>query len=296
MKLAILIVYVAKKEWQWLIDLQIDQIRKKTAELDYQIYAVAPRAPMAIKQSLENSTEVKLVEVPQLPKETRKLDMGASIEHSYYLDALVAASCADGFTHFATFDIDSFPIRSGWATELAAQLSSTKPLAAVLREENGDFDLPHPSGLFCLMSFYRKFQPQFLPRELLEQRQGAFFLHRGQRVDSGIGYREKLRDNGLDWIKILRTNSNSPHPIIAGAYGNIFFHLGAMSRAPIFRRDWEESRTRRFLRRNKYNPLLQRLIRFKRRRIVAKNRTIVQEVVAGLKSQPERFIADLMKE
>ena len=59
---------------------------------------------------------------------------------------------ADGVSHICTLDVDSFPIDDAWIDVLVASAPPASGLTGVLRVENGDVALPHPS---CILEIGR---------------------------------------------------------------------------------------------------------------------------------------------
>ena len=226
-KLAILVVYVVPENMEWILQLHLDSIEQLTRDVDCRIIGVPLRLSDLARAILERRPMVDLLACEDAAERSSK-------EHSLHLDRLAAYACSKDFSHFATFDVDSFPIRPGWFTSLAAQLSEQTPFAAVLREENRDFILPHPSGLLCEMPFYRKHRPVFYPDPKTDAETKTLIAQTFQRPDTGIGFAAKAHALGLDWIALRRTNAVNDHYIMAGIYGGVFFHLGAMGRKPRF--------------------------------------------------------------
>ena len=139
-------------------------------------------------------------------------------------------------THFATFDMDSFPIADRWL-ERALALAPGAPVAAVLRRENGDVCLPHPSCTVLTRDFVETHSVSFSPDSDGTPTFREFLRATGQAGDTGIRIAEQLWREQLPWGRLLRTNRVDLHPVIAGIYGDVVFHLGAGTRAAMFRHD-----------------------------------------------------------
>src|SRR6056297_1632256 len=152
-RLAICVVYVVAPGTEWLLRLQLRKIAETTT-VPYRIFAAVPRATERARKILARWSE----RVEIVPMEAS--DLRGSAEHAHYLDQLVAEAAAHDVTHVATLDMDSFPVAIGWAERLTAQLTPDRPFAAVLRRENGDRNLPHPSGFLCDIAYYRGHRPR----------------------------------------------------------------------------------------------------------------------------------------
>lgn len=281
MRVAICVVYVCDPGQEWLVDLHLRKIRE-TTRVPYAILAAAMRVTDAVRARLAASPDVVLVDVP--PTELR-----GSPEHAHYLDALVAEAERRGFTHFATFDLDSFPVDGRWLERLVARLGPDRPFAAVFRAENGDVNLPHPSGFLCEMAFYRSQHPGFLP----SGGETRGLVPAGQRPDTGIGYAIAAARNGVDWLRLTRSNARNDHALMAGIYGDVVFHLGAMSRPPVFRADWLTAPHLRLLHRWRKAGLLRPLRYLVSRRFTWRNRAIHARIFEALRTDPDGYIARL---
>jgi len=232
MNLAILVVYFLDKRDEQLLDIHLKFIEKYT-DVPYTIYAATNRLLPNLVERLAQYPQVKICELPDT-------DLRVSLEHAFYIEGLTRAAIKDGATHLCTLDVDSFPIRYGWATELGEAISDDRPVAAILRKENGDEVLTHPSCLFFSHDFYEKYKPRYFPRpkEIFDPAYWLFFYSHLGECDTGIGFSYILRKNNLNWYRILRSNRYEDHYIMGGIYGDMIFHLGASSRGiKIFKLD-----------------------------------------------------------
>lgn len=292
MRLGILVVYFLTDADIPLLRLHLQAIRTHT-ELPFRIYGAANRVSEAVRAILLSTDLVDMVDVVHCP-------YTGSREHSCYLDQLAAHACADGVTHLCTLDVDSFPIHTGWATLLAGRLSKTTPLAAILRTENGDSTLPHPSCMFFTRDFYLSLQPRFYPEaEILARPEVSAFLCRARQLpDSGIGFSLTLANAGLDWIPLRRSNAVDEHFLLAGIYGGLIFHLGAMGwTGRVFRRDKQHSRLHRLAHRLQKGHFLTRVSRTLERAAAAWiskcNNRIYTAIRARLLADPESYFSYL---
>ena len=223
MKLGIVVVYLVAPEDGDLLDLHLDQIERLT-DVPYRIYGSVNRLEPRFVDRLRGRPEVAIVDCPSTP-------LRGYEEHAYYLEELIRFAIGDGATHVVMFNVDSFPVRRGWASEMISHLSGTCVVSAVMRVENDDHK-PHPSGLLFSREFWLEHRPTLLLTEE-ERASPAFARYREEVdvvVDTGIGYGFKLWSEKLDWRPLVRSNKREDHYIIGSIYGDLLFHLGGAAR------------------------------------------------------------------
>jgi len=231
MKLGIACVYFYGEEDSWMLDLQLREIARHTEGYDFTVYAAANRLWPSLKEKLSACDFVEILDLPET-------GLKGGPEHGAYLDALVRHAAADGCSHICTLDCDSFPVKADWPALLEGQLGGGRRLAAVLRLENLDTCLPHPSGYFMEASFVADHDPVFWPGEdrVATPDFQQFLQDTGERIDTGIGYAYSLWTSGEDWTKLPRSNKRDLHFLMAGIYGDVFFpRLSAPPPAPLQR-------------------------------------------------------------
>ena len=167
----------------------------------------------------------------------------AAGEHGYYLDEMVPLALDRDVSHVCTLDVDSFPIDDAWLDTLLAAAPPATGLVGVLREENGDVALPHPSCILAPRSFYERWHPSFWPEPEPTPEFRRFVRATGQSADTGIRLASLLWNEQLPWGKLRRTNAVNPHYLLAGIYGDSVFHMGGITRGKVFRTDLDGSRT-----------------------------------------------------
>ena len=241
MKLGIVVVYLVDEADEDLLDLHLALIREHT-EVPYMIYGSVNRLLPRFVPKLEADPKVKICPCPDTP-------LRGYEEHAYYLELLIAQAIEEGVSHVALLNVDSFPIRRGWAREMAGRLSLDRVLCAVMRTENDDRK-PHPSGMLFPRDFYLERRPTILLSEE-ELRSEEFAQYRRETdvvVDTGIGYGFKLYAEKLGWEPLERSNLAEDHYIIGSMYGDLVFHLGGAARGAKFhireRRRIDEHRDR----------------------------------------------------
>lgn len=293
MKLGICCVYFYGPDSGWLLDLQLRYIASTLDGYDYTVYAAANRLQPELRRTLEATPHVRIVPLPAYVGGARMNE--GSFEHAFYLDLLLREAAADGCTHLSAVDCDSFPVLPDWPKVLLQRMGSIR-FAAVLRSEELETYLPHPSGVFMDRTFLLEHAPRLFPpkSEILSNASFREFLQEtGQRTDTGIGYGYALWKSNEPWLRLTRSNRRNPHFLIAGIYGDIFFHLGAFSRRPWF---YFDAKTRLSLRIKptlmKY-PVLWRLGSWLEERYVASNRRTLAKIVDSLRSDPDRFLSSL---
>jgi hypothetical protein len=260
-RLAIAVVYhLTTDDDLPLLELHLDQIARNTS-VPYTIHAATNRASDAAREVLLSHSELSVVDIPLTP-------LRGSREHGYYLDALLASALDDGATHVCTLDVDSFPIRNNWVERIVDLAPPTSGVVGVLRRENGDIALPHPSCTFLRRDFVERFAPSFSP-DSDGTPDFRHFLHSTRQAgDTGIRIGYTLWSQQLPWGRLLRTNVRNPHPIIAGLYGDCVFHLGATASGTVFRRDLATSVVHRATRPLERVPLHPRQLARAKRTVV----------------------------
>jgi len=280
-----------------LLDLQLERIRRHT-DHPVTIHVAALRPPAGLLDHLTRQPDVHLVDVAPVS------DRG-SREHAHQLDALLRAARTTPATHFATFDLDSFPIADGWLGGILADLPPGAGVAGVLRRENGDICLPHPSGTVLTRAFVEDHDVSFSPDSDGTSEFRRFLHATGQAGDTGIRLAYALWRDALPWLPLERTNAVDLHPVIAGVYGDRIFHLGAGTRAAVFRADLRRSRVHQLTRplarlpvgsgrtRQVKRRVLRTLVGPAERRIVERNQVVAMEVRRALLEDPDRFLRRL---
>lgn len=223
-KLGIVVVYLVKEEDGALLDLHLDLIDRYT-DVPYTIYGSANRLDPRFLPRLQSHPRLALCRYPAT-------ELRGYEEHAHYLDRLVDTAVGDGASHVVMLNVDSFPVRSGWAQHLAQRLDADCVLAAVKRIENQD-NKPHPCCIFFARDFYLEYKPRLImSREELDSPEGSRYLAESGAIrDTGVGYGFKLYSEGLGWYPLLRSNRAEDHYIIASVYEDLIFHLGGAARA-----------------------------------------------------------------
>ena len=226
-RLAILVVYVVRgDEDEALLQLHLDRIARHT-KTGYRLYAATPRVTERGRQILAARPEVMLCDTGQCPA-------FGSREHAHHLDALVEHALEDGADALLTLDLDSFPISDTWLETISRVAPKQSGIAGILRAENGDTVLPHPSCLLVPAEFASRHRFSFSPDTDGSKEFRRFLRTRKQAADTGIRLAQILDQHDLPWGKLLRTNVRDLHPLIAGIYADSVFHLGAGSHAGLF--------------------------------------------------------------
>lgn len=223
MRLGIAVVYLVHEEDEKLLDIHLEQIEKYT-RIPYNIYAAANRLVPRFKEKLERSQKLEICRCP----ETR---LRFTEEHAFYLEHLIERAARDNVTHIVTLHVDSFPVKQGWAEDLASKLDDSYAFAAVMRH-----DLYDPKPVTACLFFPRDFYIRYKPRLLLTKEDLASKAYQKYPAmlkrypDSGIGYGFKAFSLGLSWYPLKRSNRRNDHPFFAGVFGDVIFHLGGAVR------------------------------------------------------------------
>jgi hypothetical protein len=212
MKLGIAVVYLFGEQNERLLDLHLAMIEKHT-RVPYTIYGSVNRLRPQYVQRLERHPEVRICRCPAT-------DLRRGEEHALYLDHLIGMAAQDGATHIVTLHLDSFPIRTGWAGDLASKLSDSCVFATLDRINTA-----------CLF-FHREFFLQYRPRLRLsvEERVSPQYRQYIQDWDplehSGVGYGFKAYSEGLSW-HYLKLSGRLINTNVHGlTHGDLMFHLG----------------------------------------------------------------------
>ena len=213
MQLGIVVVYLVREADGGLLNLHLRQIEKHT-QVPYRIYGTANRLLPAFRQRLEQHPQVRLCECPTT-------DLRGSAEHAYYLEHLTRWAVEDGMSHIVTLHVDSFPMRTGWAEELAAKLSESCVFAT--------FERINIACLLFRRDFYLKYWPTFHLSE--KERAGAEYRRYLKECTplphSGIGYGFRAYTEGLSWHYLLESTEICGHGKV---YDDMIFHLGGAVR------------------------------------------------------------------
>lgn len=233
--LAVMSVYAGTALRHELVQLQLLQLRTNSTQIRWRLYAAMAGVTGEVEELLAGCADVKICDIPP----TRATD---NVEHGYYLNALAELAKRQDTTHICALDPDAFPVTADWFTVCSSYIRRGSALVAILRRENGDRWLSHPSFLFFARSFFTSHRPSFLPgRKAMPENIAVSCWERlvaEQIPDTGYAFAATAAMNGLPWTALLRSNSHNPHYLIGGIYGDIVFHLGGGARTRlVFRGD-----------------------------------------------------------
>ncbi|HEY3834784.1 MAG TPA: hypothetical protein VGO03_21000 [Acidimicrobiia bacterium] len=233
--LAIVVVYALTHDDDIrLLDLHLERIERHT-RVPYTIFAVTPRLNDEARRHVVASPHTQMCDIAPTARR-------GSREHGYYLDEMVPLALEHDVSHLCTLDVDSFPIDDAWLDTLLAAAPPATGLVGVLREENGDVALPHPSCILAPRGFYEQWHPSFWPEPEATPEFRNFVRATGQRADTGIRLASLLWNERLPWGKLRRSNAVNPHFLLGGIYGDAIFHMGGITRDKVFRTDLSASR------------------------------------------------------
>jgi hypothetical protein len=296
--LGILVVYALGHDDDiGLLDLHLERVARHT-HVRYTVFAVAPRLTDDALAHLLAAPNVVMCDIPSTPRRSSR-------EHGYYLDAMVPLALEAGVSHVCTLDVDSFPIDDGWIDTLLDAAPPETGLAGVLREENGDVALPHPSCIFAPAGFYERHRPSFWPEPLDTAEYRSFMRATGQSADTGIRLASLLWNEQLPWGKLHRTNAVNMHYLLGGIYGDAVFHLGGITRGKVFRTDLAGSRLYKLTQPLEHLPaptpklkdarrkLLRRVRRRANTAMAERNRAVYRELRSRLLADAGGLIAEL---
>jgi hypothetical protein len=221
MKLGIVVVYLVTERNERLLDLHLSQIESNT-EVPYKIYGSAARLYPKFLQKLQQNPNVKICECRQYIEEHKE----RRYEHSFYLEQLIKFAVDDGVSHVAVLHVDSFPVRPGWAKELAGKLSNKRVVAGIMRDKKID-QKPMTACMLFGRNFYLNYQPKLLlsEDELRSEEYEKYKQKYPHTADSGIGYGFKIFSKGLSWYPLYRSNKGGAEAVFGSIYGDLIFHL-----------------------------------------------------------------------
>jgi hypothetical protein len=219
MKLGILVVYLVAEDDAQLLEIHLSQIEKNTT-VPYRIYAAANRLLPRFRERIERLPFVKICSISST-------DLRGPDEHPYYLERLVRHAIEDGATHICTLHVDSFPVRAGWAEEIAAKLQGNCVLVAAQRDAQIDRK-PVTEFMMFTREFYLAQRPAFrIPEHLKSsgeyRRYSVVCPH---DPDSGTGYGFAIWAAQLSWLPLPRVDRRGNRHYTGGLYGDLIFHLG----------------------------------------------------------------------
>ncbi len=297
-RLGIVVVYALKHDDDVrLLELHLERVARHT-HVPYTLFATMPRLSETARRLVLAAPNVVLCDIA--PTERR-----SSREHGYYLDAMVPLALAAGVSHVCTLDVDSFPIDDGWVDALLQAAPPESGVVGILRAENGDVALPHPSCIMAPRAFFERYEPSFWPEPESTPEFERFVRATGQSADTGIRLASILWNERLAWGRLLRTNKVNPHYLLAGIYGDVVFHLGGITRGKVFRTDLAGSRVHKLSRPMEWLPVRGRAMKAAQRRLLrrvrgpaeaalaAHNRVAYTELRGRLLDDPDGLFADL---
>jgi hypothetical protein len=206
------------RDYPW-IDLCLRQVERHSRGSSYEVLVWDNTWMPEHRKLIERAPRVRRFE----PREE-----GHHLRHGQSLDRLVKR-VRPGTEFIITLDTDSFPIRDGWIENLTGRLTGDVLVAGVWRDEM----LPkkpafiHPS---CLA----------IRRSTLLDLGAGFAIAGGADVAANITDAVHKRQGRAS--RLWRTNRWNAHFLMGATYGDLIYHQGAGSRAPMFSQESDAAR------------------------------------------------------
>ena len=223
--------------------------------------------------------------------------------HTEKLNALASAVAGEAAPDdlLLFLDGDAFPIAP--LDEFLADALARVPLVAVRRDENLDDEQPHPSFCATTVGFWTELAGDWNPGYTWRNAAGK------EVTDAGGNLLGLLRENGVEWQPLLRSNCINLSPLWFGVYADLAYHHGAGFRGGLCRRDREAigrvpepppdpppgasaaARAAWRMRALKWHWIDKRPIVKRERDVLERNRKLSDEVYARLRTDPDFWTA-----
>lgn len=144
------------------------------------------------------------------------------VEHAVKLNRLAEVACARAESEddiLVFIDGDAFPI--GNLAEYLDRRLSTHAFVAVQRRENLGDCQPHPCFAATTVGLWQRVQGDWCAGFSWETSAGL------RKTDVGGNLLRILRDHGIEWYPMLRSNRRNLHPLLFAIYDGIVYHHGA---------------------------------------------------------------------
>lgn len=208
-------IHVLTVHWEddrW-VDVQLRYLKAHVRE-PYRVYAFLNGQPEAHKEKYFYSSVEPIREHPE------KLNL---------LGDVVTSSDASDDDWIVFIDGDAFPI--GDVVSFARKKLEKVPLVAIQRKENDGDIQPHPSFCLTTVGLWRSLGSDWSDTI-------GWQNDRGETVhDVGGNLLAALRDAGIAWHPMLRSNRLDLHPVFFGVYDDLIYHHGAGFRSAWTRAD-----------------------------------------------------------
>jgi hypothetical protein len=198
------------REFPW-VDLCLTQIERHSRSSDYEVLVWDNTWMPEHRDLIERHDRVRRFQAR---------DEGRELRHGQSLDRLVK-KVRPGTEFVITLDTDSFPVRDGWIENLTARLDDEVLVAGVWRDEMAPRKpaFIHPS---CLA----------VRRSTLTDLGVGFAIGEGNDVAQTVT--TAVLERGKRVSRLRRSNVWEPHFLMGAVYGDLIYHQGAGSRAPMF--------------------------------------------------------------
>jgi hypothetical protein len=218
------VIHVATVHWRdarW-IDVQLRYLERHV-EPPYRVYADL--------EGIDPAHRGKFHRVRDLAAE-REFE-NPIFSHTEKLNALAAtiADEAEPADVLLFLDGDAFPIAP--LRPFLEDRLVRFPLAAIRRDENLDDVQPHPAFCATTVGFWAEIGGDWNPGYRWRNAAGK------EVTDAGGNLLGRLRERGIDWYPLLRSNRRNLHPLWFGVYDDLAYHHGAGFRGGLCRRDRE---------------------------------------------------------
>jgi hypothetical protein len=145
--------------------------------------------------------------------------------------ARTVAACSSPADILIFLDGDAFPVRP--LVPWLGQVLRSYPLLAIRRDENLADPQPHPSFCATTVGFWQEIGGDWRPGDTWINAAGR------EVADTGGRLLALLRDMGVEWLPLLRTNTYNPHAVWFGVYAHRIYHHGVgFQAARVERVDW----------------------------------------------------------